>query len=134
MSGWAGHRARWRGQEYPVALSGTLDGLEVRLRSASPDDGFDEVAAGVFVRAVAARECDVVLSVTTVGTWRGHAVVVLDDREDQLLVEDTDGSWTAARATGFDRVGRGVWRRWVPREDVRGLREDTTVLEQISAG
>lgn len=130
MSAWAGHRARWRGEEYPVALAGTTEGIEVRLRSAAPADGFTEVAEGVFVRSVAARACDVVLSVRTVGTWRGHEVVVLDDRDDQLLVEDTAGSWTAARASGFDRVARGVWRRWVPRGDVRGLREDTTVLEQ----
>ena len=130
MTARATHRARWRGQEYPAALAGTTDGTEVRLRSAAPDDGFTEVADGVFVRSVAAADCDVVLSVATVGTWRGHDVVVLDDRDDQLLVEDTGGSWTAARATGFDRVGRGVWRRWVPREDVRGLREDTTVLAE----
>ena len=130
MTARATHRARWRGQEYPAALAGTTDGTEVRLRSAAPDDGFTEVADGVFVRSVAAADCDVVLSVATVGTWRGHDVVVLDDREDQLLVEDTGGSWTAARATGFDRAGRGVWRRWVPREDVRGLREDTTVLAE----
>lgn len=128
MTGWAGHRARWRGEEYPVALAATTDGLEVRLRSAAPDDGFTEVAAGVFVRSVAAAECDAVLSVRTVGTWRGLAVVVLDDRPGELLVESLDGSWTAARTAGFDRVARGVWRRWVAREDVRGLREDTTLL------
>jgi hypothetical protein len=130
VSTWAGHRARWRGEEYPVALTGTLDGLEVRLRSAVPGEAFTEVAEGVFVHQVPARECDVVLSVRTVGTWRGHEVVVLDDRDDQLLVEDLDGSWTAARAAGFDRVARGVWRRWAPRVEVRGLREDTTVLER----
>ena len=126
---WATHRARWRGQEYPAALAGTTEGLEVRLRSGTPDDGFTEVAEGRWVRPVAAVDCDVVLSVATVGSWRGHDVVVLDEREGQLLVEDTAGSWPAARASGFDRVARGVWRRWVPRGDVRGLREDTTVLE-----
>ena len=127
---WATHRARWRGQEYPVSLAATTEGTEVRLRAAVPEEGFTEVAEGVFVRSVAAAECDVVLSVSAVGSWRGHDVVVLDERDAQLLVEDTGGSWTAARGAGFDRVGRGVWRRWVGREEVRGLREDTTVLAE----
>lgn len=128
MTGWATHRARWRGQEYPAALEATAEGVEVRLRSAVPDEGFDEVGPGVHVRVVPAAGCDAVLSVRTVGSWRGADVVVLDARADDLLVEATGGSWTAARAAGFDRVGRGVWRRWVPRDDVRGLREDTTLL------
>lgn len=131
MTTWAGHRARWRGEEYPAALAGTTDGTEVRLRSAAPAEGFTEVAAGVFVRSVAADACDAVLSVRTVGSWRGLQVVVLDDRDDDLLVESLDGSWTAARTAGLDRVARGVWRRWVPREEVRGLREDTVLLAAV---
>ena len=129
MTGWATHRARWRGQEHPAALEATVEGLRVRLRSVAPEEGFEEVAPGLHVRSVPARECDAVLSVRTVGTWRGADVVVLDDRDDELLVEATGGSWTAARAAGFDRVDRGVWRRWVLRDNVRGLREDTALLE-----
>ena len=128
---WATHRARWRGEELAAVLEGTVHGVVVRLRRATPAEGFTPVADDLYVRPVPAAECDAVVFVTVVGTWRGQPCQVHDERGDDLLVEHTGGSWVQARAAGFDRVARGVWRRWVPRDEVRGLREDTVLLDLV---
>jgi hypothetical protein len=110
-------------------LEASLDGVLVRLRRDTPAEGFTAVEADLHVRVVPAAECDAVVVVTTTGIWRGQPCQVHDERGDDLLVEHTGGSWVDARSAGFDRVARGVWRRWVPRDEVRGLREDTVLLE-----
>ena len=127
---YAGYRARWQGVDRRAAPELRDDGWWVVLVEDHPAEGFDALGAdGPWVRAVPVGECDAVVHVRRVGTWRGVPCAVHDERDGELLVEHTGGSWLAAREAGFDRVERGVWRRWVPRDELRGMREDTVLLD-----
>ena len=125
---WAGHRARYRGTEYRCSPEPRPEGLWIRLRSETPAPGFEEVAPGCSVRVVPATECEVLLHAAMVCEWRGEPWTVRDERPGELLCEHTGGSGPAARALGAERVDRGVYQRWVPRDEVRALREELTVL------
>ncbi len=126
---WWSYRARWRGAEYALAPDQEGDRLTLRLRRSAPTDGFDEVAAGVHVRPVPPGECTGAVFATMVGRWRGEPVQVHGERGDQLVVEYLGGRVPTARAVGFDRVERGVWRARVPRAEVADLSEQRVPLE-----
>jgi hypothetical protein len=125
---WAAHRARWRGTEYRAAPAPRPEGLWVRLRRETPAPGFTEVTPDCHVREVPVAECDVLVQVSTVCTWRGEPFAVHDEHDGRLLLEHTGGDVRRARALGAERLDRGVHRAWVPREEVRGLREEVVVL------
>ncbi|HEV2088089.1 MAG TPA: hypothetical protein VGR21_07240 [Cryptosporangiaceae bacterium] len=125
---WWSYRARWRGVEYTVNPDSGPDGLLLRLFGHEGGDGFEEVAPGVYVRAVPVTECEVFVYVTTVCEWSRLPCQVSASRGDELLLEYTGGRAPVARFHGFERIERGVYRRWVPREEVRALRENTLVL------
>ena len=125
----AGYRARWRGADRRAAPELRDDGWWVVLVEEHPAEGFDEVAPdGPWVLAVPARECDAVVHVRRVGTWRGVPCHVHDERDDELLVHYAGGSAPEARALGFTRLARGVHERWIPRDELRGQREESVLL------
>lgn len=126
---YAGYRARWQGIDRRAAPELRADGWWVVLVDEQPAEGFDPLGAdGPWVRAVPASECDAVVHVRRVGTWRGMPCAVDDERDDELLVHSTGGSVPEARALGFPRLARGVHARWVPRDEVRGRREESVPL------
>ena len=122
------YRARWYGADYDASPELRSGRLWMRLRSAAPAPGFEEVRAGRYVRAVPADECEAACFVTTVCRWRGAPFRVHDQREDALLLEYTGGQVTVAQSLELERVERGVHRRWVPRDEVAELREHTVPL------
>ncbi|MGW4797452.1 hypothetical protein ACWEPC_34040 [Nonomuraea sp. NPDC004297] len=128
MTSWHGYRARWRGTDYPAGPEPHALELWVRLRSAAPLDGFEEVEPGVHVRTVPVGECESLRFVTVVCRWRGEPFQVHDERDGLLLLEYLGGSVLTARALGLERVERGVYRRWVPREEAGELREESAQL------
>ncbi|MEV0381327.1 hypothetical protein [Nonomuraea sp. NPDC050643] len=124
MTRGAAYRARWRGADYPASPEPHAFELWVRLRSAEPLDGFEEVEPGCHVRTVPASECESLHLVTTVCRWRDEPFLVHDEEGERLLIEYLGGSAITARELGLDRVERGVYRRWVARSEVNGLREE----------
>ncbi|SDF97645.1 hypothetical protein [Klenkia brasiliensis] len=125
-----GHRARWAGQDWRATPEQRGDGLWVWLVADRPHPGFLALTEeGPWVHEVPAAACDAVLLVRLTGVWRGTDVLVVDERPDDLLVESRSGSVLEARAAGFERVARGVHRRWVPRDELRGLREEQTRVD-----
>ncbi|MEU9887547.1 hypothetical protein [Sphaerisporangium sp. NPDC051011] len=145
---WHSYRARWRGSEYEASPDARAGRLWIRLRRATPAEGFEEVAPGLHVRPVPAEECEAVVFVTTVGTWRGVPCQVHDARDGhlhgeqddghdgrpgghggELLVEYTGGLAPVARALELRRTERGVYQGWVPRDEVLGLREHVVPLD-----
>ncbi|MEV0617737.1 hypothetical protein AB0I81_30755 [Nonomuraea sp. NPDC050404] len=128
MTAWHGYRARWRGADHPAAPEPHVLELWVRLRSAEPLDGFEEVEPGCHVRTVPASECESVHFVTVVCTWRGQPFQVHDERNGSLLLEYLGGSVLTARELGLERVERGVYRCWVPRGEVGELREEAVLI------
>lgn len=126
---WHSYRARWRGAEYSASPDRQLDRLWIRLRSSEPAEGFEKVEPGCFVRPVPAEDCEVILFVTTVCEWWGAECQVHGERDGELLVEYIGGLMPVALELGMERVERGVYRRWVPRHEVRELRENATPLD-----
>ncbi len=116
---WWSYRARWRGAEYALAPDQEGDRLTLRLRA--PTDGSG--------RCRPPGECTGAVFATMVGRWRGEPVQVHGERGDQLVVEYLGGRAPTARAVGFDRVERGVWRARVPRAEVADLGEQRVPLE-----
>jgi len=114
--------------EYACTPEQLPDGLWVHLLSEQPLDGFEEFHPGVHLRLVHAAECDMVAYITTVCLWRGEPCMLHDERDDELLVEYTGGRVPRALELGLERIERGVYRGWVHRDEVRGLRESTTLL------
>lgn len=126
---WSSYRARWRGTEFDAAPDYDGEQLWMRLHRSTPTDGFDEVKPDCYVRPVPAAECDAIMFVTMVGELRAEPCQVHDEREAELLVEYVGGRAPVARSLGLERVERGVYRGWVPREDVRNLRENIVLLD-----
>ncbi|GAA3230172.1 hypothetical protein [Nonomuraea helvata] len=125
---WASYRAHWRGADYAASPEPHSLELWIRLRSPEPADGFEEVEPGCHVRTVPASECAALYFVTTVCGWRGEWFHVHDEREDQLLLEYAGGSALTAAELGMERVERGVYRLWVPREEITDLQEHAVQL------
>lgn len=127
---WHSYRARWNGEEYSAAPHPQPAQLAMRLYRSTPADGFERVADGHFVREVPAAECEAIQFVTTVCEWRGAPFQVHDERGDELLLEYTGGLVPVAQRLGLQRIERGVYRQWVQRSAVRGLRETAAELSQ----
>ena len=116
-----GYSARWRGTDYE-AVPG-VDG-EVRLYSATPADGFDEVRPGRFVRIVADHDVESLRYVRTHCTWRGEPFVVIGEHGGWVRLEYSGGRAPVAEALGLDRVDAGVYQAWTSREEIDQLHEE----------
>ena len=127
---WHSYRVRWRGDEYVAGVDPRPDELWIRLYASSPADGFDEIEPGRHVRAVPAADCDVVRYVTVVCEWRGAPFQVQDEADRDVFVEYTGGLLHIAQRLQLQRIERGVYRTWVPRAEVRAMREEAVVLSQ----
>jgi hypothetical protein len=127
---WHSYRVRWRGDEYDAGADPRPDQLRMRLYAPQPALGFDEIEPGRHVRVVPAAECEVILYVTVVCEWRGAPFQVHGEADRQLLLEYTGGLLPVAQRLQLQRIERGVYRTWVPREEVRAMREHAVVLSQ----
>lgn len=125
---WSSYRTRWQGMEYACSPIYFDDELHLRLHSTKPQDGFEELDEGVFGRLVRADDCDMVAFITMICQWRDEPCMVHDERADELLLEYTGGKVPRALELGMERIERGVYRSWVKRDEIRGLRESTTML------
>lgn len=113
-----GFVALWRGREYDA----TPDGAGVRIYAAEPDDGFEEVRPGRYVRGLTGDEVELAY-VRTTCAWRGHPFIVLAQHDDWLRVEYTGGRAPVARALGLEEFDFGVYQGWAPVAEVTEIRE-----------
>lgn len=114
-----GHMARWRGQEYEASP----DGEHVRLYQPVPDDGFQEVRPGRYVKVLPVAEVEDLWYVRTTCTWRGEPFIVLARHDDWLRVEYTGGWAPVAQALGLEEFDFGVYQGWAPADEVTDLGE-----------
>jgi len=114
-----GYVGRWRGEEFEVSP----DGEEMRLYSAEPRDGFEEVRPGRYRRVVTADEVSDFGYVRTTCTWRGEPFIVLGEHETWLRVEYTGGLAPVAAQLGLEEFDFGVYQGWAPKAEVTELRE-----------
>jgi hypothetical protein len=114
-----GYVATWHGTEYEASP----DDADVRLYTATPVDGFEEVRAGRYRRIVAADEVSELVYVRTLATWRGEPFVVLGQHEEWLRVEYTGGKAPVAAALRLEEFDYGVYQGWAPASEVTDIRE-----------
>lgn len=126
---WYGYRVRWHDEDYRAAVDPRPDALFIRLYRSTPADGFDKIRPDHYVRVVPTAGCTEIRYITTVCNWRGAPFQVHDERRNELLVEYVGGQVPIARQLGLPRVERGVYRAWIPRADVTGLRENAVALD-----
>ncbi|RAY10834.1 hypothetical protein DPM19_33255 [Actinomadura craniellae] len=115
-----GFYAGWRGTEYEASP----DGPRIRLYTASPAEGFNEVTRSRHVRLVPPEELDHLTYVSTVCTWRGEPFQVLGEHEEWVRVEYTGGQAPVAERLGLEAFDRGVYQAWAPRTEIHDLREE----------
>ena len=124
--------ARFGGEEFSCGLYAEDDDLEVRLYSRETRPGFNAIGDGRYVRSVGADECEVIFYSLAVAQWRGLDCAICDEREGHVLLEYLGGIAPHAAGLGFDRVDRGVYRRWVPADELRALRRQSTFIKAPS--
>ncbi|MEV1243733.1 hypothetical protein ACIBO2_11185 [Nonomuraea sp. NPDC050022] len=125
------YRARWGGVDYEAAPELSADGVWLRLRDTAAQAGFEEIASGVWVRAVPAAECERVDLVTTVCVWKGASFLVIAEKDGEVLLEYAGASVPVAMELGLERVERGVYRRWIAGDEVTALREHAADLGKL---
>ncbi|GAB1644618.1 hypothetical protein [Krasilnikovia sp. MM14-A1259] len=114
-----GYVATWQGREYEAAP----DGDNVRIYSAEPGAGFDEVRPGRHLRVLGPDECDDLSYVRTTCTWRGEPFIVLAEADSWLRLEYTGGRAPVAHALGLDEFDFGVYQGWAPANEVTEIFE-----------
>lgn len=114
-----GYVARWRGREYEASP----DGDWIRIYQPSPEDGFEEVRPGRYVRVVPASEVESLSYVRTTCYWQGQPFIVLAKHGNWLRVEYTGGRRPVAEAMGLETFDFGVYQGWAPANEVTDLRE-----------
>src|SRR5918998_4669906 len=93
-----GYVVTWRGREFGASP----DGDSVRIYAPQPDEGFEEVRPGRYVRVLRPHEYENLVYIRTTCTWRGQPFIVLAEADTWLRVEYTGG-----RAPGGRRRGAG---------------------------
>ena len=114
-----GYVATWQGREYDASPEGD----QVRVYSREPDDGFQEVRPGRYVRVLQTQEYEDLAYVRTTCTWRGQAFIVLAEADSWLRVEYTGGRAPVARSLGLEEFDFGVYQGWAPANEVNDLYE-----------
>jgi hypothetical protein len=114
-----GYVARWQAQEFEASP----DGEQVRLYATEPEEGFEEIRAGRFVRVLPATEIEDLWYVRTTCRWQGEPFVVLAEHDSWLRVEYTGGKAPVARSLGLEEFDYGVYQGWAPAAEVTELRE-----------
>jgi hypothetical protein len=114
-----GYLARWRGEEFEVSP----DGEEMRLYSAEPREGFDEIRPGRHRRIVPFTEVTEFGYVRTICNWRGEPFIILGEHETWLRVEYSGGKAPVAAALRLEEFDFGVYQGWAPAAEVTEVRE-----------
>lgn len=112
-----GFVALWQGREWDASP----DGDTVRLYASAPEDGFEEIRPGRYVRQV--DDVEQLAYVRTTCVWRGQPFIVLAQHDVWLRVEYTGGRAPVAQALGLEEFDFGVYQGWAPVAEVVDLRE-----------
>ena len=114
-----GYVVTWRGREFDASP----DGDSVRIYAPQPDEGFEEVRPGRYVRVLRPHEYESLVYIRTTCTWRGQPFIVLAEADAWLRVEYTGGRAPVARQMGLEEFDYGVYQGWAPAHEVTDLYE-----------
>jgi hypothetical protein len=110
--------AQWEGTTYEAAA----DVDTVRLYSAEPAEGFEEIFAGRWRREVLIDDVQGPLYVRTECRWRGEPCLALDFNGESILIEYAGGNTSTGESLGLRRIEPTVFRGWVPFDELTDVR------------
>ena len=114
-----GYVVTWRGREFDAVP----DGDNVRIYSAEPVDGFEEIKPGRYRRVLEPDDFDELVYVRTTCSWRGAPFIVLGEADSWLRVEYTGGRAPIAQQLGLEEFDFGVYQGWAPAHEISELYE-----------
>lgn len=117
--------AVYQGIEYKAGLDSNI----VTLRSYDSSDaerGFSLYKEMVYVKKVQKKEVDEVYSISTLALYQGFIFGVYKEEGEKLLLF-TD-NYIVSEKLGLDMVDRGVYEKWVSKNDVTSVYEEKKSL------
>lgn len=113
-----GYFARWQDREFEASP----DADRARLYAPAPVPGFEQIAAGRWLRVVPAAELGDLYYAYTACDWQGWSFRVIGEQGSWLRVEYA-GELPPPDGIKLDSFDRDVYQGWVRRSEVTDLRE-----------
>lgn len=116
--------AIYMGNEYEVGLK--EDGSFI-LRSQNSKDlanGFTLYKGVIYIKVVQRSELEEVYKIRNYATYQGYKFGVEKEDGDKLLLHT--GDYTIYQKLNLEMVDRGVYNKWVSKNDVTSLYEEKT--------
>lgn len=113
-----GYYARWQDREYEASP----DADRARLYAPEPEQGFERIGQGRYLRVVPAAELSEFFYATTTCTWRGAPFRVIGEQGRWLRVEYA-GALPPPEELGLEPFDRDVYQSWARADDVAELAE-----------
>lgn len=116
--------AIYMGNEYEVGLK--EDGSFI-LRSQNSNDvvnGFSIYKGIIYVKVVQRADLKDVYEISTFAEYKGMKFRVMKVDKDNVLLCSMKGDYRVFENLGMDMVDRGVYHKWVSKNDVTSLYEE----------
>jgi len=123
----SGNYALYKGREFEY-YSNMFDNT-ITIISEDPDVlnlGFI-IRHGIYVKDLNRNEVEELYAIRTYGIYKGQSVGIRAEENDKYHIEATGSEGTYERL-GFDRIERGVYRKWVGKKDLEKVWEVKTLL------
>lgn len=113
-----GYFARWQDREYEASP----DADRARLYAAEAVPGFEQIAAGRYLRVVPTSELTDLYYATTRCDWRGQPFLIIGEQGSWARLEYV-GEGTPPAELGLELFDRGVYQGWARRSEIENVRE-----------
>lgn len=125
MKDLGGRFARYHGRLYKSnATSGSDKVPLLAYGDAAPEPGFEPVKPGVWRKRVSRDEVSELYQVEYRCTYRGlDCVAAREDDDGRIELLYLIGNRYAAEDAGLEEIDHGVFRTWVPRNELPDLHE-----------
>lgn len=119
--------ATYKGKIYEA---GTKGNDIVILRSRDSEDkkyGFTLYKNIIYTMKVSRIDVDELCSITTIAEYEGLSFEVLKEKDGSILISSMKGNYKKFEDIGMDKVDKGVYEMWIPKEDAMKIYEEKTV-------
>lgn len=122
-----GHYALYQGREFQAGLG--VDGTVIIISHDESDlqHDFAVVRPGRYVKRVARSEVSELFAIDTYAEYQGHTFFVSKEHGGRIRLLESIRTMLAADLQ-FAEVERGVWEKWVSRDDLSKIWEVKTPL------
>lgn len=120
--------AIYMGKEYEA---GYKDPETLILRSSNSsdlDNGFSLHKGIIYTKSVHRRDLKQVYKISTIATYKGYKFEVLKEDGDKILLSVMSGDYRIYENLGMDMVDRGIYQKWVNKNEVTSLYEEKNTM------